>query len=191
MKQFMFPLALTLLAVGTVAAQDELFYAKLKTDEVPAEVLTAFSEDFEDGVAVTEYHALPVELVEDTWFVDYNRDKLRKDYDSYEINFSGKGLTGRATYDANGRLISFIEKVNNIALPRPIQKSIGDNFPGWGVADDHEIVSIHKNEHQKVYYRVDLTQGKEKKRVIYDGDGNLVKVNREHLSLNPAYEING
>lgn len=183
MKNLIFPLVLAVLAVTSVSAQDRIFYAKLKTSEVPAEVITACAKDLEDGMTVTEYRALPLEMVEEGWFVNYNKDIADKDYNTYEVRFSGNNLTGEATYDANGNLISFVENVEDVALPRPIQKSIGKNFEGWAVANDHEIVTINKNNEQKVYYRVNLIQGKEKKRVIFDGDGNLVKVNREHVMI--------
>jgi hypothetical protein len=66
-------------------------------------------------------------------------------------------------------------------LPRSIHRSISKNFAGLGVANDHEIVTINKNYQQKIYYRVKLTQGKEKNRVIFDGAGNLVKVNHQPM----------
>lgn len=184
MKKSIFPILLAVVAISSISAQDQIFYAKLDKSEVPSEVTAAVIKDFNDELLKVEYRALPVELIEEGWFVNYDPNKLDNDYNTYGVSISGKDITGHATYDASGNLISFIEKVKDVPLPRPVQKSIGKNFPGWGVSGDHEIVTVNKkDDQQKVYYRVLLTQDQEKKLVVYNGDGNLVKVGKEHKIL--------
>lgn len=180
MKKLIFPLALAVLAVGSVSAQDVLFYAKLKKDEVPAEVVKAVTEDFKDGWSVTEYRALPVEIVEGSWFIKSKPEQQNKDYDTFEVIVSGHDITGRATYDAKGNLISLVENEKNVALPSSIEKSIAVDFPGWTASRGHETVTINNQDQKKVYYRIELTKGKEEKTVFYDGSDNLVKVDKEH-----------
>jgi hypothetical protein len=182
MKKLIYLFLIAVVAINTASAQDEIFSAKLKKEEMPAEVLTAITRDFKDGISITEYRALPVEILEEGWIVDYNpaSKNLKSSYDTYEVKFSGKNISGRAIYDSEGKLLSMVENMKDVLLPHFIQKNIGINFPGWAVSGDHEIVSMNQDNRQKVYYRIILVKGKEKKRVVYDGSGNLIKVNREH-----------
>jgi hypothetical protein len=182
MKKLIYLFLIAVVAINTASAQEEILSAKLKKEEMPIEVLTAITRDFKDGVSITEYRALPIEVLEEGWIVDYNplHKNLKSSYDTYEVDLSGKNISGHAVYDAEGNLIYLVENMKDAILPHFIQKNIGTNFPGWAVYGDHEIVSMGKDSRQKIYYRITLAKGKEKKRVVYDGNGNLIKVNREH-----------
>jgi hypothetical protein len=182
MKKLIYLFLIAVVAINTASAQDEIFPAKLKKEEMPGMVLAAIKRDFKDVVSINEYRALPVEILEEGWIVDYNpfNKNLKSSYDTYEVKFSGKNISGRAIYDAEGKLLSMVENMKDVLLPHFIQKNIGVNFPGWAVSGDHEIVSMNQDNRQKVYYRITLAKGKEKKQVVYDGSGNLIKVNREH-----------
>ncbi|MEZ4933215.1 MAG: hypothetical protein R2788_13975 [Saprospiraceae bacterium] len=183
MKNFIFPIAIAVLFAGTITAQDELFYAKLKKEEVPEEVVTAVTEDFEDGIIVTEYRAIPIEVVEEGWYIREDKLDQNKKYDSYEVMLSGKNIEGRAVYDANGKLVSAVEKIKDAPLPRPVQKSLGKDYPGWAPSKDHEMITMNKEGQKKVYYKMKVTKGNEQEWITYNADGNLVKVGREHKSL--------
>lgn len=180
MKNLIFPILLTMLVTSTTSAQDDIFYANLKKEDVPLEVLTSVKRDFKDGMATAEYRALPVELLNEDWFLNYIHNNMKNKYDIYEVSISGTDFKGHVTYDALGHMVSAVENITNIPLPHPIQRSIGSTFPGWGVSKDHEIISINKDGMQKIYYQLQLTKGNEEKNVVYDGNANLIKVNRKH-----------
>ncbi|MBI1225979.1 MAG: hypothetical protein GC192_12155 [Bacteroidetes bacterium] len=183
MKKLIFPIAIAVFFAGTVSAQDELFSAKLKKEDVPAEVLTAVAEDYGDGIIVTEYKALPIELMGEGWVVRTNPDNAGKDYDSYQIDFTSKNMKGKAVYDAKGNLISASERINDAVLPRPVQKSIDRDFPGWMAAKDQEMITIRNRDEDKVYYKLKMTKGNEKEWVTYSADGNIAKAEKSHEML--------
>ena len=186
MKKLIFSIALAAFVVSLSNAQDEIFFAKLKEQQVPAEEVTAITQNLEDGLTVTDYYAIPAKILDKEWVVTFNpehKNLTDKKYTNYDVNFSGRNISGEGVYDADGNLISFTETMKDTALPHTIQKNIYKEFPGWVTASDHETVHINRNDQETIHYKVALTKGNEKKYTIYDGNGDLVKIGRKHKML--------
>jgi hypothetical protein len=156
------------------AQTTELFIAKIKREAVPAAILEAITEDFPDA-EITEYATVPLTVVEDVVYVNANREAENQDYDTYLITMNGKDGHFQVTYDKTGKLLTTVEVLKDVALPRPVMVSIGRHFPKWAVVGDKEVMTSVKDGHQKTHYKVTLEQGKEKHHVIFDADGNIVK----------------
>lgn len=156
-------------------AQDELFYAKVKKEEVPAVVMTAVEQDFPDG-SITTLKALPVEIIDQHWFIKTNKkDDAGEDYDTYVMTVkTSKGMID-AIYDREGNLIYTTEHLKNVALPLPLQKTIGRVFPGWAVAGDKALVTHFVDGRNKAHYIIDLSKGSQHEHIVLDGAGNLLK----------------
>lgn len=168
-------LIFTLVAFATVSfAQTELFRAKLKKKEVPMVVITAIDEDFPEA-DIMEYAAIPITIIEDEIYVYSNEEAMEGDYETYVITLKSKSGTIRAAYDKSGNLISTVERMKDVPLPRVITRSIGRHFPGWGIVGDRVVMTSLKNGKQKTQYRVKLQKGKETHRVMFDANGNIIR----------------
>ncbi|MEZ5039773.1 MAG: hypothetical protein R2828_07775 [Saprospiraceae bacterium] len=163
-------------------AQDALFYAKVKKEEIPANLLTAIEHDFPEG-SILELKALPVEIIDGHWFVDVERNVTGKNYDTYVIKMHTSNGEIDATYDANGSLIYTTERLKEVALPLPLRKTIGRDFPGWAVSDDKALITHYIDGKQNAHYFVNLTKDGNLERIVLDGSGNLLK-SREKREMN-------
>ena len=178
MKKHIVLFALLLLAAGAVSAQDELFEAKLTKEKVPAVVLASVEKDFPDAI-ITEYNALPVTILEEGWVITKDKPMDGK-YDTYYLTIKGKNFDGKATYNANGELVSAQEYAKDIPLPLNVERAIGKRYPGWGISKDHMSSTFYKGDRKKTYYHVKLSKGPEYVTVVFDGHGNEVKQGRLH-----------
>jgi hypothetical protein len=176
--------ALALAVSAGVYAQDVIYFAKVKREEVPVAVVNSIETDF-PGSTVIDYYGIPVDLVEDAIFVNLEQSVADRNYDTYTISLTGKGRELIATYNRDGKLIGEREILKDVALPRPIQKAIGKDFPAYAVTGDHVMMTAHKGDHQKVMYKVHLAKGNEKVHAIFDANGNLLK-GMEHSSRHMA-----
>ena len=175
MKKLAFGLMMMGLSFQTFA-QDVLFEAKLKKEDVPEVVIESVEEDFPD-FTVTDYAAIPVEFVEDDVFVNKeNLDSNSKDYDSYDITLQGKGRVLDATYDKNGNLISTYEFLKNVAPPTAVSKSIAKVFPGWEITKDNYKMTSYNGKSMNERYKLILSKDKARMKVYTDPNGNILKV---------------
>lgn len=156
------------------AQKEELFYAKVKKEELPASLVTAIENDFPGG-SITELKALPVEIIDQHWFVGVNRNTTGQNFDTYVITINTRKGRVHATYDAQGKLIYTTESLKDVALPVPLRKTIGRDFPGWAVAGDKELVTHFVDGKQKTHYIVDLSKDGKTDHITLDGSGNLIK----------------
>src|SRR5690606_24838300 len=91
-------LSFVVLGFGVNAyAQDVLYEAKIKKEEVPAVIIAAVERDY-PGFAMEEFAALPLEYIEKDVIVNTNVDSI-DDYDTFEIKLTGQGKEFNATYD--------------------------------------------------------------------------------------------
>lgn len=159
-------------------AEDELLVAKLKKEEVPAVIIQSVERDFPE-MAVTAWNAIPVSMYGEELIV--RSSPPNKNYDTYSITLSGKGLNSQATYDKHGNLLHFTEWAKNIPLPEPVEKSIGMHFPGWAVVGDKEHITVKRGNHKRELYKVQLEQNKERQHVVMDARGNIMKQGGEGM----------
>lgn len=157
----------------TTFAQTTLYQAKLTKEVVPAVILEAISEDFPDAT-VSEYAAIPVDVIEDRIYVNANQDGPDRDYDTYVVTMTGKTGAFQATYNQYGMLLSTSEVLKDVPLPRPVQISMYRHFPGWGAVDDKVVMTSVKDGQLKTHYKVKLQKGKESIHVVFDADGNVI-----------------
>ncbi len=171
MKRLILTLALVGLGLQT-QAQDIIYRATLKKEQVPEVILDAVVEDFPDYI-VEEYDAVPVDYVEEDTYV--NRDLNPADMDSYQILLSAKGKELVANYDRNGKLISSVENLKNVAPPLAVARAIETAYPGWTLTKDRYHLSKYNNGKSKEYYRLLLTKDGKRKRVYTDPEGEILK----------------
>ncbi|MBI1225978.1 MAG: hypothetical protein GC192_12150 [Bacteroidetes bacterium] len=73
----------------------------------------------------------------------------------------------------------FRKHVKNATLPQQVNNSLKNDFTGWAVAKDKEMI---KKDGEAIY-KIKLTKGDDKQRVRYNADGSLVKAKRQHEEM--------
>ena len=63
--------------------------------------MTAVEADFPKMV-VSKFSGLPVEMIDNAWYVNVNREAADQQSDTYMVDLTGKGYDFKATYDKDG-----------------------------------------------------------------------------------------
>ena len=174
MKSLMLGILMTGLSIQTYA-QDVVFKAKLDKEDLPTVVLEAVETDFPD-YTVTEYAALPVELVDEDIFVNTDISPDAK-YDTYQLVLKqGNGNTMEAAYDMDGKLIETLEHLKNVTPPSAVRNSIASAFPGWTIEKDTFKMVHYSGKNAKERYKLILGKKNDKMKVYTDQNGTILKV---------------
>jgi ribosomal protein L21E len=171
---------LTLVLVGfafQTYAQDLIFEAKIKKNEVPVVILESVEKDFPDFV-VEEYSAVPLEFIEEDVIVD--RDiKSNNDYSTFQITLRNKNEKLTATYTKGGKLISTFAHGENVLLPKAVRDAVAKAFPKWIFIEDHYKMVSYNDGKKNERYKVIINKGNEIKKVIVDASGNIISVHKK------------
>lgn len=171
MKQFLIGLCLLGLTSSTFAQNDLLFKKVLKREHVPKVILEAIDIDF-PGYEIAELTGVPIEYVEDEAYIvsDFDSD----DIETYEISLDGKDERIVATYNSDGKLISAIEKMENVTPPMAVSRALFTAFPGWTISKDAYHMSRFANGKEKERFRFMMTKDGMKKHIYTDGNGTIL-----------------
>lgn len=176
MNKFLFLFAL--LGMSSFSfAQTELLTSVSK-EKVPAAVVAAIEADFPDMVA-SKFSGLPVEMIDNAWYINVNRESANHQYDTYMVDLTGKGYDFKAAYDKDGHLLYSTEFRKNAPLPHAVQVSVEALFPGWTLHKDHSLVTHFTNGKKKAHYVVYLMKGDEHEKIVLDANGNVVRGNKK------------
>lgn len=175
--------AILFAALGSVVAQDSetLTIKKIDKKIVPAAVIASVEKEYPEGI-VELWEAIPVEAFESYYVVSETNDlKLGEKPEYYQVTMKSDRSKTFAVYNAKGNLIHSREIIRDTALPESISTAIVANYPGWKITGDKEI--IMQNRGIQDNYKVEITKGKEKRILIMDPDGQVIK---EHKSKESA-----
>ena len=170
-------LVLSLLFLGLTVqtfAQDVLFDAKIKSEEIPTMVVQSLKEDF-PGYYVETFSTVPIEIIDDDIII--NKDiSSPNDYNTYSLKITGKSRELNATYDVDGNLISTYEYFKNVNPPTSVKKSLVKSFPGWMIEKDNYKLSSYKNHISSDRFKFILKKGDQTKRVYTNSQGTILKI---------------
>lgn len=97
------------------------------------------------------------------------------DFEAYEVVFQQSNGGIVATYDQAGTITSSLERFTDLTLPYHIRNAIYRDYPGWTIHKDAYLVSYYKDmETVDKIYKVQVRNGKSKKNVKYDSEGNRI-----------------
>ncbi|RIV43400.1 hypothetical protein D2V05_13335 [Flagellimonas pelagia] len=171
-------LIIVLLLIGSSAqayAQDVFFKAKLDAEEVPAAIVEAVEKDF-PGFSVTEYAAIPLEVVDEEVFVDTTK-KPGSEYDTYQLVLTqGNDRYLDATYKVDGELLSTVEHLKNVTPPARVRNSVAEMYPGWTIEKDAFKMVHYEGKKAKERYKLVLGKDDKKMKVFTDENGKILKV---------------
>jgi len=171
-------LSLVMLGIGAQAfAQDVLYSAKIKKEELPELIITAIETDYPD-YTMEEFSAIPLEYVDSDVYINRDADSV-DDYATFEISLQGKGKDLTVTYDREGNRISTMEHAKNVAPDRAVAGAVAKAYPGWTIAKDTYNMTHYTGGNERQRYRLELTKGDEKMHVYTDAKGKILNKPKE------------
>ena len=162
-------LILGLLALGFTT--QFMFSQEIELPEVYLDV----NYQYLDAIA-SEDVAESVKLLEkEVAFFDLKGSELYDDdFEIYNVTFfipEGKIL---ATYDEEGKIVSTIERFDNVRLPVSVSNAIMSKYPNWEVvADTYKVNYYGKSAIAKKQYKVKLENETKNMIVKLDPDGDF------------------
>jgi len=113
--------------------------------------------------------------------------KLENKFISYKIenDFQGKteylllleieGGALAATFNKKGKLISVVEKFENIKLPEKIRKKLAVEYPEWNLVKDKFLYVQKIGKIKRKEYKIIMKKGNKIKRIVVDEDGMIIR----------------
>jgi hypothetical protein len=162
-------------------AQDDIVITgtnKISKELTPKQIIDSLEAKFPDAKSVA-YYKIPQDAAARGWAINVE-DNIEgtSDLDYYALKFKRQDFQYYGLYKPDGTLVmsKYQETVKNI--PDPIKASLQNlskQYPGYKLSSQ----TYYKNTNyssSKEYYEFIASNGKEKKKVIYNGEGELVKV---------------
>ncbi|MBO9201726.1 MULTISPECIES: hypothetical protein [Niastella] len=181
MKKYALFILLALVYQFSSAQDEDLVITgtnKISKELTPKQIIDSLEARFPNAKAVT-YYKIPKDAAAKGWAINVE-DNLEggEDIEYYTLKFKNQDFQYYGLYKPDGTLVmsKYKEEVKNI--PEPIKESLThlkDKYPGYKL----ESKTYYKNTNyssSKDYYEFVASNGKEKKKVIYNGEGELVKV---------------
>lgn len=173
MKSLSLIFALLLACSGGIYAQGSS--AKVRhsiAQDVPMEVLATIESGY-PGLNIHQHLVVPEPVVKKVKRIDKIRSEPLRPY--FAI-YKGRDYRKREVYTKGGELIYSRERVGNVALPHAVYNYIGREYNGWLIKKNVAIKIVDKsatNPRNVKYFKVLLQDGKKKKRLLLDEQGNI------------------
>lgn len=100
-----------------------------------------------------------------------------KNFEAYEVVFEEtNGRKGRiiATYDNNGKVLTTMERFQNVSLPPSVRNAVSKAYPDWIVQNDMYLVSYYSGDKISKMYRVRIKNKNQKKVLKIDPYGQFI-----------------
>lgn len=162
-------------------AQDEMVITgtnKITRELTPQQVIDSLEARFPDAKAVA-YYKIPADAAARGWTISVD-DGIEGDaaIDYYTIKFKRQDFQYYGLYKPDGTLVMSKHKEAVKKIPDNIAaslKQLSQKYPGYRVKTKNYYKNTN-HANSKEYYEFVASNGKDTKKVIYDGAGNLVKV---------------
>ena len=162
---------LVLLIVGTSQAQEftELKEAKVGFSPMLSDVErngNKFSFTIKESF-VGEFEKDPLAFMESNFSLDGLISELKhEEYENYEVSFITQKGVLKADFDKEGNLVKSTSRFKNILLPTVVRHDLYRNYKGWAMTKNIHIYLSKKGTVEKNYYKINLENGKDRKRII-------------------------
>lgn len=181
MKKYLLFLLGALCSLFSVA-QDEITITgtnKISKDLTPQQIIDSLEKRFPNAKSV-EYFKMPADAAARGWAINVedNLDESTESVDYYTLKFKRDNFQYYGLYKPDGTLVMSKYRENITEIPESIKsqiKGLSEKYPGYKVIEKTYLKNTNHSS-SKEYYEFIATNGKEKKKVIFDGQGMLVKV---------------
>jgi hypothetical protein len=151
---------------------------KITKQMTPSQVIDSLHARFPDAKAIA-YYKVPADAAAKGWAISMDDNiEPESDIDYYTIKFRNNDFQYYGLYEPDGTLVMSKYEQEVIHVPETIKTSLMNlkqQYPGYKVKSK----TYYKNTNYsktKEYYEFVASNGKNKKKVYYDADGNLIKV---------------
>lgn len=166
-----------LLILGMIVplfAQEKISNVFYESGELPAVVLKKAGEEF--SVYYPDNSNPDSRVVElESSFISYNLGKDFEGYDSYLLVLEIDGGILSATFNDSGKLLSVVEKFDNVKLPENVRVSLAEKFPEWSLVKDKFLYVQKNGEVKKKEYKIIIKKDNKIKRLTVNEDGIILK----------------
>ncbi|HSD15528.1 MAG TPA: hypothetical protein VLB74_12830 [Flavobacterium sp.] len=146
----------------------------LETKKLPEMVIKRAGNDF--SVYLPEYESDDVKIKSlQEAFIAYDLGKDYEGHENYLVTLKVKDGSLAATYDENGKLLSVVEKYNNVKLPSAVIYNVYKNYPGWKIVNDKYLYSQEDGDITAKQYKLQLAKGDETKKIVVNSKGDILK----------------
>jgi len=166
-----------LLVVGMMfpmLAQENLYDEFHESEELPTVVLKKAGEEFSvyyPDSSNPDSRVLELEKTFISYKLETEEDKLK----SYLVLFELENGILSASFNENGKLISVVEKFDNVKLPELVRKSLAEKFPEWSLVKD-KFLYVQKNGSVKIKeYKIIMKKENKIRRVVVNEDGVIIR----------------
>lgn len=99
---------------------------------------------------------------------------FNRKFEAYEVIFKETDGSIIATYDSDGKIISSLERFNDVLLPYKVRTTVFDKYPDWILHKDSYLVSYYLDKDVKKVYKVQLRKDGKRKNLKIDTSGNII-----------------
>lgn len=165
---------LILVMVIPVLAQEKTSDVFYESDELPAVVLKKAGEEFSVYYPDNTNPDSRVFELESS-FISYNLGKDFEGHDSYLLVLEVEGGILSATFNGKGKLMSVVEKYENVKLPEKVRLNLAKIYPEWNLVKDKFYYTQRQGEVKKKVYKIIMKKDNKIKRIVIDHNGDIIK----------------
>lgn len=93
-----------------------------------------------------------------------------RNFDSYEVTFKSSRGSFWATFDEGGNLKKSSHRFKDVILPDELRHQLYRDYKGWKMVKNLHIAKGENGLVKKDFYKIELQNGKETKRIKIDAD---------------------
>ena len=108
-------------------------------------------------------------------FISYKIDNEFQGKESYLLLLEIEDGFLSATFDRNGKLVSVVEKFENVKLPEKVRKSLAEKFPEWKMMKDKFLYVQKHGEIIRKEYKIIMKNDKKVRRITVNEDGVIIR----------------
>lgn len=165
---------LILVMVIPVLAQEKISNVFYESGELPAVVLKKAGEEF--SVYYPDNSNPDSRVIElESSFISYNLGKDFEGHDSYLLVLEVEGGILSATFNDVGKLLSVVERFDNVKLPEKVRLSLATKFPEWSLVKDKFLYVQKNGEIKKKEYKIIMKKDNKIKRLVVNEDGHIIR----------------
>jgi len=99
---------------------------------------------------------------------------FNRKFEAYEVIFKETDGSIVATYDSDGKIISSLERFNDVLLPYKVRNAVFSEYPDWSLHKDSYLVSYYLDQDVKKVYKIQLRKDGKRKNLKVDVFGNII-----------------
>ena len=157
-----------------IFAQEKISDVFYESGELPAVVLKKAGEEF--SVYYPDNSNPDSRVIElESSFISYNLGKDFEGHDSYLLVLEVEGGILSATFNDKGKLLSVVERFDNVKLPEKVRLNLATKYPEWSLVKDKFLYVQKNGEIKKKEYKIIMKKDNKIKRLVVNELGDVIR----------------